>query len=92
MSHFDPLGCLLSVSLTNLKIATSRIIEISQNNRFDDKIEDDDFLIKVGRMLEGLSNYKEILPLTRALIPKGHQLFGISVYKDGLLSCESSVS
>ena len=44
MGHYDPFGCMLSVSLTNFKIFTSKIMEMTETNRYDDPIEDEPFL------------------------------------------------
>ena len=35
MSHFDPLGALLSVSLTNYKLLSSRVMALTDINRYD---------------------------------------------------------
>ena len=54
MVHYDPMGCLLSPSLTNFKIFTSKIMEITATNRYDDQITDNDFLLQDGKLLENL--------------------------------------
>ena len=82
MSHYDPIGCFLNISLTNFKIITAKVMEITTANKYDEEITDHQFLLDVGRHLELLSHYKELLPMRRALIPIGHELYGINVFHD----------
>ena len=67
-------------------------MDITKPNEFDSEIEDKDYLKNVSKMLIDLSNYNSIKPLQRALIPEDRELYGISVYKDGSLACESSLA
>ena len=92
MSHFDPLGCLLSVSLTNFKLLASRVMELTDTHKYDQLIENDEFLMKVGKQIELLSNYKQLAYLSRALIPANHRIFAVSIYKNGSISSQSGVS
>ena len=64
-------------------------MSICRPNKFDDVIEDTDFSAKVGKLLGDLINYKNILPLQRALIPENHDMYTDSIFRDGSLSCES---
>ena len=72
ISHYDPMGCFLNISLTNFKIITAKIMEFTTANKYDEEITDNEFLLDVGRHLELLSHYKELLPMRRALISISH--------------------
>ena len=69
MCHYDPLGIFLNISLTNFEIITSKIIEITTCNKYDEIINDDELLLDIWKYLEHLSNYKDILPFNRSMIP-----------------------
>ena len=64
-------------------------MELISANKFDEQITDTQFLLYVGKHLENLIYYKELLPMSRALIPINHELYGINVYHDGSINTES---
>ena len=92
MTHFDPLGAHLSVSLNNFKLLSSRVMASTNVNQFDQSINDQNLLLEIGRHLENHSNYKSLTPLPRALIPEDHQIYGINIYMDGSISAQSTVA
>ena len=60
MSHYDPIWCFLNISLTNSKIITAKVVEIT--NKYDEEITDHEFLLDVGRNLELLVLTKNSCP------------------------------
>ena len=67
-------------------------MELTTCNKYDEEIEDPELLLDVGRHLKLLSYYKELLPIRRALIPIGYELYGINVFHDGSINAESVTS
>ena len=61
-------------------------------NQYDQIIHDQNLLLEIGKHLENLSNYKDLTPLPRALIPEQHQIYGITFYKDGSIAAQSCVA
>ena len=61
-------------------------------NQYDQTLNDENLLLQIGKNLELLSNYKDLKPLPRALIPDKHQIYGITIYKDGSITAQSCVA
>ena len=87
-----PLGAHLSISLTNYKLLSSRVMASTHINQYDQVINDEALLLEIGRHFELLSDYKKLKPLPRALIPELHIFFGVNIYKDGSISAQSTVA
>ena len=61
-------------------------------NQYDQTLNDENLLLQIGKNLELLSTYKDLKPLPRALIPDKHQIYGITIYKDGSITAQSCVA
>ena len=92
MTHFDPIGAHLSISLNNFKLLSSKIMATTNVNQYDQTLNDENLLLQIGKNLELLSTYKDLKPLPRALIPDKHQIYGITIYKDGSITAQSCVA
>ena len=59
MSYFNPLGALLSISLANYKLLSSRLMTLTDINRYDQAINNEALLLEIGKHFDLLSQYKK---------------------------------
>ena len=55
MTHFDPIGAHLSISLNNFKLLSSKIMATTNVNQYDQTLNDENLLLQIGKNLELLT-------------------------------------